>query len=158
MAAGNGHLEVVEILLAHGANANLANQSGSTPLHWAALNGHTRVAEALLALAAIDVTLRDGKGQTAFTVAIAAGHEDLGTRILAKMPEEPTGLGGGGEPEEGEAGPGDEAADAGAAAGGEASETLAASEVPLEEDGPILSAADCERLAAEQDAAAAGRS
>jgi len=47
-AAGNGHADIVELLLEKGADVNIRNEGGSTPLHWAARNGHTKVMKILL--------------------------------------------------------------------------------------------------------------
>jgi ankyrin repeat protein len=44
-----GRLEVVELLLARGADPNAANKAGSTPLHAAVANGFDQVAAALRA-------------------------------------------------------------------------------------------------------------
>lgn len=41
LAAGGGHLEVVQLLLGHSADPNLADVDLDTPLHRAAKNGHT---------------------------------------------------------------------------------------------------------------------
>ncbi|KAK3237557.1 hypothetical protein CYMTET_52372, partial [Cymbomonas tetramitiformis] len=48
-AASNGQKEVVEALLAKGAQVDLADKEGMTPLYRAAYNGHKEVVEALLA-------------------------------------------------------------------------------------------------------------
>jgi len=47
-AAGLGRKEIVELLIAEGADVNAENDSGDTPLHWAAMEGHTKVAELLI--------------------------------------------------------------------------------------------------------------
>jgi cytohesin len=48
-AAANGRKDVVELLLAKGANANDKGNFGSTVLHLAAINGHKDVAKLLIA-------------------------------------------------------------------------------------------------------------
>jgi hypothetical protein len=45
--AMNGHKDVVELLLAHGAEVNAKRSNGSTPLHWAEYKGYKDVAELL---------------------------------------------------------------------------------------------------------------
>lgn len=40
--------EIVAYLAEHGAPLDAANASGNTPLHWAALNGHTATCQILL--------------------------------------------------------------------------------------------------------------
>ena len=49
MAAQDGHVEVVKVLLDHGAEVDATNDSGQTPLHRAAACGHAQTAEELLA-------------------------------------------------------------------------------------------------------------
>ena len=46
-AACNGHLEVVKLLLRHGAAVDSRSDDGWSPLTAAAGNGHTAVVEAL---------------------------------------------------------------------------------------------------------------
>jgi ankyrin repeat protein len=49
-AAGrNGHVQVVEYLLDHGAAVDAKGVFGATALHWAAINGHRNVVELLIA-------------------------------------------------------------------------------------------------------------
>ena len=49
LAVDNGHKDIVELLLAKGANVNAPGKSGETPLHLAALRGQGGIAEVLLA-------------------------------------------------------------------------------------------------------------
>ena len=60
-AAVGGHKDVVELLLAHGAEVNARYSDGYTPLHYAAANGHKDVVELLLANEA-DVNAKDEHG------------------------------------------------------------------------------------------------
>jgi ankyrin repeat protein len=47
-AAGKGHKNVIELLLANSANLNMAESiSGTTALYWAVKNGHKEVADLL---------------------------------------------------------------------------------------------------------------
>ena len=48
-AAWGGHKEIVELLIAEGADVNAKRNTGVTPLHHAAWNGHKEVAELLIA-------------------------------------------------------------------------------------------------------------
>ncbi|MCC7494845.1 MAG: ankyrin repeat domain-containing protein [Fimbriimonadaceae bacterium] len=65
-AAWKGHLAVVEVLLAAGAEVAAVNQNehwGSTPLHAAAHANQAAIASCLIAAGA-DVNARDAAGQT----------------------------------------------------------------------------------------------
>ncbi|HKY42474.1 MAG TPA: ankyrin repeat domain-containing protein [Pyrinomonadaceae bacterium] len=57
-AARNGHTEVVEYLLDHGAQVDAKGVFGATGLHWAAINGHRRTVELLIARGA-NLAIRD---------------------------------------------------------------------------------------------------
>ena len=48
-AAWGGHKEIVELVIAEGADVNAKRNTGVTPLHHAARNGHKEVAELLIA-------------------------------------------------------------------------------------------------------------
>jgi ankyrin repeat protein len=64
VAANKNIAPAVEILLQHGANPNVCNQNGSTPLHWAAYHlADSKVFELLLANKA-DPNVRDTEGNT----------------------------------------------------------------------------------------------
>ncbi|KAH7109414.1 ankyrin repeat-containing domain protein [Dendryphion nanum] len=47
-AADKGYVEVIDLLVRHGANPNQYNQTGYTPLHCAAINNHAVVVSVLL--------------------------------------------------------------------------------------------------------------
>ena len=64
LAAGEGHKEIVELLIAKGANVNTKTDEGSTPLHSATANEHENIAELLIEKGA-DVNAKDNKGRTA---------------------------------------------------------------------------------------------
>lgn len=82
-AAGNGHTEVVQVLLVRGAVFR-PNESGNTPLHWAALNGHAAIVGLLLdRVADIQPLAKNAFGRSALTEALGHGHEDIGRLILS---------------------------------------------------------------------------
>jgi ankyrin repeat protein len=76
-----GDDELVEVLLAAGADPNMRADSGSTPLIYACELGHARAAEALLAAGA-DVRARDAWGRTALLAAAETGDASLVRTLL----------------------------------------------------------------------------
>ena len=59
-AAGMGHLDIVQFLLAHGARVDIGDSSGATPLHYAAFNGRLEIVGVLLDHGAdVDARLSD---------------------------------------------------------------------------------------------------
>lgn len=74
-------LNVVNLLLDHGVNVNLANRDGVTPLHNAVRKGWDEVAERMLKMGA-EVTGVDGRSQTALHLAAAAGNARIAEALL----------------------------------------------------------------------------
>jgi len=75
-AAGTGHKDVAELLLAKGAEVNVADIDGRTPLHYAATMGHKNVVELLLAKGAY-VNAKDKNGATPLSLATFLGYKDI---------------------------------------------------------------------------------
>ena len=72
-AAGFGHTDTVNALLAEGAKVDLSDHIGSTALHVAAYNGHADVIN-LLKEAGADLKIKDIYGRTALNLAVEYGH------------------------------------------------------------------------------------
>ena len=72
--AGTAELELVDRLLAAGAEVNVTDGGGYAPLHLAAARGDLALATRLL-LRGADETMRTRDGRTAASVARARGHE-----------------------------------------------------------------------------------
>jgi ankyrin repeat protein len=73
LAAREGHLEVVRMLLKHGANVNAQNNVGGSSLHAAAFQGRLEVVRELITSGA-NPKLQNGSGRCAVDLAEAAGH------------------------------------------------------------------------------------
>ncbi len=81
-AAGRGHRELVELLMASKADVNAKSGNGSTPLHLAAFNGHKDVAELLLANHA-EVNAKNNDGWTPLHGATRYDHLDVAELLVA---------------------------------------------------------------------------
>jgi ankyrin repeat protein len=81
-AAYHDDVALVEALLSHGANANVATRYGITPLGLAVENGNPRMTASLLAAGA-DPNLDNG-GQTALHIAARTNATQAGRLLLAK--------------------------------------------------------------------------
>jgi ankyrin repeat protein len=82
-AAQNGHKDVVELLIAKGADANAKDKDGWTPLMSAAQNGHKDVVELLIAQGA-DVNAKDKDGWTPLLLAADTGHTNVVELLIAQ--------------------------------------------------------------------------
>ncbi|KAJ9528680.1 hypothetical protein QJQ45_020575 [Haematococcus lacustris] len=86
MASANGHLEIVQRLLAAGATPDLPNAEGSSALHWACLNGHSEVVRALLDRGAVP-SLLNRANRTPVDEALDRGHDAVMDVIRAFSPD-----------------------------------------------------------------------
>ncbi len=85
-AARNGHDDVVEYLLMHGADIDAKGFFGATGLHWAAINGHASTVDLLLARGA-DATIKDARfDATAEGWAKEGGHHEIRAMIRPQPP------------------------------------------------------------------------
>jgi len=73
-AVAGGHLKIVKMLLDHGANPNIVERGGYTPLHAAAQDGDVEMIRILL-YGGADLTIKGDDGKLAMDVAMDAGHE-----------------------------------------------------------------------------------
>lgn len=84
-AAGNGHTEISNLLLQHGAVAHWPDLYGRTPLSWAAGGGHVSTVHLLLSPAYnVNANSPDVLGRTPFFWACANGHSQVVTMMLAR--------------------------------------------------------------------------
>jgi uncharacterized protein len=80
-AARNGHLDMVDLLLARGAPINARNLGGATALYFAAERGHVAVAERLIERGA-DVKLTGRTGISPVAAAAYAGSDAIVEMLL----------------------------------------------------------------------------
>ncbi|MDE0660646.1 MAG: ankyrin repeat domain-containing protein [Gammaproteobacteria bacterium] len=80
--ANHGHGAKVRILLAHGADPNVLDAAGRTPLHLLGARGTGRDAIRALARAGADLHVRDGSGHTPLDYARRAGQRSAERELL----------------------------------------------------------------------------
>ncbi|KAJ8935953.1 hypothetical protein NQ314_012575 [Rhamnusium bicolor] len=80
-AASAGHLDIVRLLVAHGADVNAQSTSGNTPLMYGCAGGHTEVVKFLLENGA-NVEDHNENGHTPLMEAASAGHVGLAKILL----------------------------------------------------------------------------
>jgi len=73
-ATAGGHQKIVKMLIEHGADPNIREQGGYTPLHAAAENGDEEMLRILL-YGDADLNLTNNQGKTALDLDIESGHE-----------------------------------------------------------------------------------
>ena len=71
----HGHKEIVELLIAKGAEVNTKDMNGVTPLYSAAGKGHREIAELLISKGA-DVNAKDRHGNTPLYYATHPDNSD----------------------------------------------------------------------------------
>ncbi|KZW02978.1 ankyrin [Exidia glandulosa HHB12029] len=88
MAAANGHVDVLQLLLPLFASYDVPNESGSTPLHWAALNAQMDATKLLVESERGGVKLIDvanKAGRTPLAEAELAGWDEGARWMVDKM-------------------------------------------------------------------------
>ena len=84
IAAAEGHLEVVRLLVESGANKDQGKtDTGSTPLHIAAAEGHLEVVRLLVESGANKDQSKTDDGATPLFIAAAEGHLEV-VRVLVE--------------------------------------------------------------------------
>jgi ankyrin repeat protein len=81
-ASQQGDLEVAQLLLKFGADANALDDSNQAPLHLASREGHLEVVQLLVGRSAASIHLRNNKGRNPFQEASAGGHHDVKEFLL----------------------------------------------------------------------------
>ena len=76
LSAGWNNFMAVYLLLNHGADANIAEANGYTPLHWAVMKGNQAITK-LLVKKGSNVNLQNKEGRTPLFLAVANKHEQL---------------------------------------------------------------------------------
>lgn len=83
LAARSNRLNIVKLLLDHGADINTRPQDGETALHEAANSGYLYIVKLLLDRGA-DINTRDRSGRTALYLASKSGERDVTELLLKK--------------------------------------------------------------------------
>ncbi|NP_001103695.1 KN motif and ankyrin repeat domain-containing protein 1b [Danio rerio] len=85
LAVSHGRLDMVQALLAAGAEVNIQDDEGSSALMCAGEHGHADIVKLLLAQPGCDATLTDNDESTALSIALEAGHKDIAMLIYAHV-------------------------------------------------------------------------
>mmetsp|Transcript_9611 Transcript_9611/g.29252 ORF Transcript_9611/g.29252 Transcript_9611/m.29252 type:complete len:133 (+) Transcript_9611:1657-2055(+) len=80
LASNKGRLDMVQLMIEHGAKLDVQNKLGQTALHCAAGYGTVPLVKLLLDKGA-DKTVTDGEGQTPGALAKAYGQEDTAAML-----------------------------------------------------------------------------
>ena len=82
-AASGGFIDIVQLLLQHGANINAQSSSGNTALHYACCSGYDGVVQVLIQHNA-DLEHQNENGHTPLMEAASGGHVKVASLLLEK--------------------------------------------------------------------------
>jgi ankyrin repeat protein len=85
IAAKNGHIDIVDLMINTGVDVNTQASDGKTALFLAAQNGHSNVVRRLLMVKNIYLNILDQFGHTPVSIARQNGHNDIVQYIAAKQ-------------------------------------------------------------------------
>ncbi|OCU00512.1 KN motif and ankyrin repeat domain-containing protein 1 [Xenopus laevis] len=85
LAVSHGRQEMVQALLACGANVNLQDDEGSTALMCASEHGRAEIVKLLIAQTDCDVSITDNDGSNALSIALEAGQNDVAMLLYAHI-------------------------------------------------------------------------
>ncbi|XP_074834057.1 KN motif and ankyrin repeat domain-containing protein 3 isoform X3 [Carettochelys insculpta] len=85
LAVSHGRQEMVQAVLACGADVNLQDEEGSTALMCACEHGRVETVRLLLAQPACDVSIVDNDGNNAVGIALEAGHSNIAVLLYAHL-------------------------------------------------------------------------
>ncbi|NWX37063.1 KANK3 protein, partial [Notiomystis cincta] len=85
LAVSHGRQEMVEALLACGADVNLQDEEGSTALMCACEHGRVETVKLLLAQPTCNTSIVDSDGNNAVAIALEAGHSDIAALLYAHL-------------------------------------------------------------------------
>ncbi|XP_059621039.1 ankyrin repeat and KH domain-containing protein mask isoform X3 [Phlebotomus argentipes] len=80
-AASAGHVDIIKLLISHGADVNAQSSTGNTPLMYACAGGHVAAVQELLAHGA-NVEDHNENGHTPLMEAASAGHVEVAKILL----------------------------------------------------------------------------
>ncbi|NXS97252.1 KANK3 protein, partial [Jacana jacana] len=85
LAVSHGRQEMVEALLACGADVNLQDEEGSTALMCACEHGRVETVKLLLAQPTCNVSIVDSDGNNAIAIALEANHSNIAMLLYAHL-------------------------------------------------------------------------
>lgn len=83
-ACSKNHLKIVELLIDNGAQLNVRDKYGHTPLHRAASLGHEKIVHLLLCQPTINIDVQDNEGNTPLHLACEDGSNSVAISLVKK--------------------------------------------------------------------------